>query len=123
MIESVRSRITAFWLAWKWVLLLLILLALSVRLNIHQWKQAITAPLRAEVASKEAALDESQELLTRMRQTAERLEKAGTTASTNITKATRDFEQASNERPLAPQCAPGRQRMDAVNRALGASSN
>ena len=120
---TLRDRASAFWLAWKWVLLLLVLLGLSVWLNVHQWKQAITAPLRAEVKAKDQALATSQGLLADMQQSAARLEKAGAVVATNLSQASRDFRRAAAERPLTEGCAPGPGRINSVNRALGAPSS
>lgn len=118
--SALGARLNAIWLAWKWVLLLLVLLGLSVWLNVHQWKQAITAPLRAEVKAKDQALDTSQGLLADMQKSAARLEKAGAAVATNLSQASRDFRKAAAERPLAEGCAPGRGRINSVNRSLGA---
>ena len=119
-VTTLRARASALWLAWKWVLLLLVLLGLSVWLNVHQWKQAITAPLRAEVKAKDQALATSQDLLNDMQRSAARLEKAGAAVATNLSQASRDFRKAAAERPLAEGCAPGRGRVNSVNRSLGA---
>ena len=118
--STLSARASAFWLAWKWVLMLLVLLGLSVWLNVHQWKQAITAPLRAEVKAKDQALATSQDLLTDMQATAIRLEQAGAAVAGNLSQASRDYRRAAKDRPMAPGCAPGQGRIDAVNRSLGA---
>ncbi|WP_454262140.1 hypothetical protein [Pseudoxanthomonas mexicana] len=120
--NGIGARLSAFWLAWKWVVLLLVLLGLSVWLNVHQWKQAITAPLRAEVKAKDQALTTSQGLLTDMQESAARIEKASSTVASNLSQASRDFRRAATERPLAVGCAPGPGRINSVNRALGAPS-
>jgi len=120
---TLSQRASAFWLAWKWVLLLLVLLGLSVWLNVHQWKLAITAPLRAEVAAKDQALDTATDLLKDGRASERRLIAAMDTASGQLEGAARDYRQAAKNRPLGPGCAPGRGRVDSVNRMLGAPSD
>jgi hypothetical protein len=122
-VTTLSARASAFWLAWKWVLLLLVLLGLSVWLNVHQWKQAITAPLRAEVATKDQALDTAVDLLQDGRKSEQRLMAAMDTASGQLEGAARDYRQAAKNRPLDPGCAPGRGRVDSVNRMLGAPSD
>ncbi len=123
MFPAIASRASAWWLAWKWVVILVVLLAASCWLNVHQWKRAITAPMRAEIAAKEKALADSQGLLIDMHATAERLERASGKVASNLNKASREYEQAVKDRPLPPQCAPGKARVDAVNSTLGATEN
>jgi hypothetical protein len=122
-VTTLSARASAFWLAWKWVLLLLVLLGLSVWLNVHQWKQAITAPLRAEVAAKDQALDTATDLLQDGRKSEQRLLAAMDKASGQLEGASATYRQAAKNRPLDPVCAPGRGRVDSVNRMLGAPSD
>ncbi len=121
-VSTLQARATAFWLAWKYVIVLLVLLGLSVWLNVHQWKQAITAPLRAEVAAKDQALDTATDLLRDGRASEQRLIAAMNTASGQLEGASSDYRKAARNRPLDPGCAPGRGRVDSVNRMLGAPS-
>lgn len=117
---SLRDRAAAWWSAWKWVVILAIALAASGWVNVWQWKRAITAPLREQVASKDEALKTSAALLQDVQASTRRLLSAQDRVAGNLATAARSYEQAAAERPLAPNCAPGQHRMDSVNRALGA---
>lgn len=117
---SIRDRLAAWWSAWQFVVYLAGLLALSVALNVWQWKRAITAPLRAEVADKTQALDTSEQLLSDAQKAAQDLARAARAASDQLDASRRDYAAAAKARPLNdPQCAPGQARVDATNRALG----
>ena len=114
------DRLAAWWSAWKWVALLVLVLALSVWVNLVQWRRAATAPLRAEVAAKDAALDDSAAVLASAHERARLLEAAAGTAASSLAQAGRDYRQARRDRPLTdPACAPGAARVQAINRALG----
>ena len=106
----------------KAVLGLSITLLLSLALNYWQHRQAITAPLRDEIAGLESALEDSQELQKSVRESTSRLASAADAASAQLGNATEDYRSAATARPLThPVCAPGPDRVDAVNRALGAT--
>lgn len=118
---SLRTRIAAWWSAWQFVVYLAAALAASVALNVYQWKRAITAPLRDQVAQQEKALDTSEQLLADAQDAAADLARAARAAAANLDGARRDYAAAAKARPLDnPQCAPGQARVDAANRALGA---
>lgn len=122
MSAQVQGRLSGWWAAWQYVVILLLLLGASIALNIWQLKRAITAPLRAE----NKALQEAQRIaleLTNEGQARERklLSAADMTAGT-LQQAGDAYRQATADRPLAPQCAPGPARVDAVNKALGSPS-
>lgn len=121
MSAQVQGRLSGWWSAWKYVVILALLLGLSAWLNVWQWKRAITAPLRAANAELEAAAATSLQLA-QDGQTRERklLDAADITAGT-LQQAGKEYRQAIANRPLAPQCAPGPQRVAAVNAALGSS--
>ncbi|MEN1941023.1 hypothetical protein WCE39_08010 [Luteimonas sp. MJ174] len=115
------SRIAAWWFAWKWVAILLLLLVLSVWFNLRQWRQAAIAPLRDEIAAKDQALELSAEMLASAHERARVLDQAATTVATRLGQAGRDYRAATRARPITdPVCAPGADRVDAINRALGA---
>ncbi len=118
----VTARLTAWWSAWKYVVALAAALAGSLALNYWQHRQALTAPLRAEVAGLKGALDDSQALLGDVRASASELASAADAASRMLDKAGGDYRKAVAQRPITdPRCAPGQGRQDAVNRALGAT--
>ncbi|MGH8081885.1 MAG: hypothetical protein ACREP7_15025 [Lysobacter sp.] len=118
---AISARISAWWLAWKWVVILAIALAASAWLNVIQWKRSITAPLRAENRAMERALDDQVEiakdarrdnaaLLQDLEQIAERGQRERIV-----------YRKAAAATPLPAQCAPGAGRINAVNDALGPS--
>jgi len=118
---SLREKAAAWWAVWQWVILVLLLLTASIALNVWQWKRAITAPYRAEIASKDRALDDSAALLASARERAQLLDAAADRVTHRISNAGEAYDRATKRRPLTDsKCAPGQARMDAVNQALGA---
>lgn len=117
----VSSRLAAWWSAWKWVAILILLLVLSLWFNLLQWRQAAVAPLRDEIAAKDQALELSAELLASAHERVRVLDQAADTVAARLGQAGRDYRAATRARPITdPACAPGAQRVDAINRALGA---
>lgn len=119
---TIGARLEAFWLAWKYVVILLALLGLSLWGNLHQYVASKTAPLRAEVTSKQAALDTSADLLAGSLQSAAALGDAARRATANLTESSDAYRSAARLHPLPANCAPGQGRQDAVNRAMGATN-
>lgn len=116
-----NDRVAAWWAAWKWVALLVLALAASGWLNVWQWKRAITAPYRAQIADKDAALNTSQQLLESANRRADVLNQAADVAAGALQQADKDYRRAVATRPLDARCAPEQGRVDAVNKALGQS--
>lgn len=122
---GLRDRAAAWWSAWKWVAILALLLAASVWLNVHLYVAGkvdlATAPLKDRVAGLEQAQEQAAGLIAdgQARETA--LLQAMGTATENAREAGRSYRAAAAAQPLPIQCAPGMARMDATNRALGAS--
>lgn len=119
---AIADRISAWWLAWKWVVIVASALAASAWLNVWQWKRAISAPLRAENRALSEALETQNGLARDARrdnvQLLERLE-----AIADRGQRTRTiYRNAAASAPLAQACAPGAARIEAVNQALGPSS-
>lgn len=119
---AIAERITAWWVAWKWVVILAAALAASAWLNVWQWKRAISAPLRAENRALNEALAMQNGLARDARrdndQLLDRLE--GIAARGQRTRTV--YRNAAAATPLAQACAPGAARIEAVNQALGPSS-
>jgi hypothetical protein len=108
-------QVTSWWLAWRYVATLALLLAASVAVNVRQWSEH-RAEQRARAAELQAAAY-----------------KAGLQVTASIAKQkqkddpkliegmqrieARVDKLASQQRPapLPIQCAPGKARMDAVN--------
>jgi len=107
--------VTSWWLAWRYVAILVLLLAASVAVNVRQWSEH-RAEQRARAAELQAAAY-----------------KAGLQVTASIAKKKQEDDPkliegmqriearvdklASQQRPapLPIQCAPGKARMDAVN--------
>lgn len=116
-----RDRLAGWWSAWKYVVILLALLAGSAWLNLHLYVRLKTQPLRAEIASKDQALDVSATLLGGALQSAQVLGDAARRTSANLTQSSDQYRAAARLHPLPANCAPGQGRQDAVNRAIGAA--
>lgn len=118
---SIRAKTAAIWASAQYLIILAALLAISVGLNFWQLKRAWQAPLRAEVAAERDASKKSSQLLDDLQDRAQRLLDASDTVAGTMQQATKDYRRAVEQRPLDAQCAPGQERMDAVNKGLGQS--
>lgn len=109
------AAVSAWWAAWKWIVLLATALALSLYANWWQLDRARRAPLRAENKALNDTLDavkkiakargpDDQALMDELRDIAERARPVRV-----------QYLKAKAERPLDANCAPGQARMDAVN--------
>lgn len=120
---SLSSSVAAWWAAWKWVAILAAALAASVWLNMVQWRNAATAPLRDENRQLERAIEDAVAVMGDNAASAERLQGAAKAAADRLAAAGQDYRDAARKRPITEhQCAPGQGRVDAVNRALGAGA-
>jgi hypothetical protein len=120
---SLADRAAGWWSAWKWVLLLVCLLALSAWLNVKQygWRAEAKAEARAETLNDVLATisgiardaqGDNAGLLKELGQIVDRGRK------TRIV-----YGKAAAEQPLGAGCAPGQGRIDAVNQTLGPSKD
>ncbi len=115
---SLSARLSAWWAAWQWVAILLLVCLALAALNVWQWKRAITAPLRDQNRELTRALDQVAELAAgRNRDDAELIADLERIAERGRTTRT-VYREAAAKAPLPEQCAPGQARMDAVNRGL-----
>lgn len=118
---GIGARLSAWWAAWKVVAMLAAALAGSLYLNYWQHRRAITAPLRDQVQGLQDALADSQALQAAVRDSTTKLAAAADITARALDGAARDYRRATTVRPITdPKCAPGPDRMDAANRALGA---
>lgn len=118
---GIGQRVGAWLSAWQYVLWLLALLVLSVGLNVWQWKRAIRAADRIELAAKSQALEDAEAVNAEMRRLAWDLIKAGDLNVGMFNQASKNYQAAVAKAPLTNlNCAPGTGRMEATNRALGA---
>lgn len=101
--------------------ILAVLLTLSVWGNLEQWKRAGAATARAEAAGLRQALDDSEQIRADNDASAKRLQAAADKTAASLTGAGKAYADAMRARPLTnTQCPPGKARVDATNRALGA---
>ena len=107
--------ITAWWAAWKYVAILLLLFLVSAGLNLRQWadhrayKKAQAAELQA--AAYKAGLQVTATIAAAKQKDDPKLVEAVSRIEARVNKL------SGQKRPpvLPAQCAPGKQRMDAVN--------
>lgn len=113
--------LAAWWSAWKWVAILIVVCLLLILLNVWQWKRAITADLRADNKSLTEAMDQVREIATnRTRDDSILITELGELVERG--RETRIlYRQAAIATPLPVQCAPGQARVDAVNAGLSGS--
>ena len=106
---------SAWWAAWKYVAILGLLLCLSVGLNLRQWSDhrgyvhAQAAELKA--AAAQAGLKVAAVIATQKAKDDPKLQATADKILARVAK----LEQQKRPAPLPIQCAPGQQRMDAVN--------
>lgn len=116
---SLKDTVAAWWSAWKWVAILVLLLAFSAWLNVWQYgrhaaaKAEGNAAAYAQIASTNAdiakqAQQDSAGLITQLQAIADRGKQVKVI-----------YRAAAAQAPLPDQCAPGQGRIDAVNKALG----
>lgn len=113
------SRIGAFLLAWRWVLVLALLLCASLYLNYRQHMSALTVPLRTELDAARQGLALSGVLHSDARAAGDALRLEVDRARETLAGAGREYRRAARTTPLPATCAPGAARMEAVNAMLG----
>lgn len=109
------ARLAAWWSAWKYVAILLLLLIASVVVNLQQWKARAVAKSEARAETLEdvatvtagIARDNLSDARELGRTLAVIVERGRTTRVV--------YRNAAAQAPLAANCAPGQARMDAVN--------
>lgn len=117
MFKALLARIPAVWQA---VFFLVLALGLSLWGNVHLFLKLHDAPLRAELAGKQEALDQSAALLKDANELGATLYEAAAHTKATLLSASADYAQAAKNRPLGVMCAPGAGRQSAVNHSLGA---
>lgn len=110
-----KLSLSAWWSAWKYVAILGLLFVLSVGLNLRQWSdhrgyvRAQAAELKA--AAAQAGLKVAAVIATQKAKDDPKLMEAVDRIESRVNKLANQKRPA----PLPIQCAPGQQRMDAVN--------
>ena len=103
--------------------MLAIALGLSVWGNLLQWRRAATVEARAAAAGAQQALNDAVQINADLRASAGRLLDAANSTTVRLGTAGKAYDAAARERPLTPDnCAPGQDRVDATNLALGSSA-
>jgi hypothetical protein len=112
---ALRERIAGWLSAWKYVLILGAALAASLYANYWQHRQALTAPLREQTRElREAIQIRDQVAADRGRDDTALLDELRGIAD-RARPVRIQYLAAAAAAPLAPNCAPGQARMDAVN--------
>lgn len=117
---TILARLAAA-VARHWLLLALPLLLASAVLNVWQWKRAVTAPLRARNEALGTALTTARGLASDASRDNARL-MSELDALVERGRRTRVvYRRAAAGAPLPAQCAPGAERIQAINQGLGPS--
>lgn len=119
MSATTFARLGAVVSAWKWVLMLALALVASLYVNYRQHVASITAPLRADLTAAREGLALSGVLQADARDAGDQLRRDIDAARATLASAGRNYRDAVARAPLAATCAPGADRMDAVNTMLG----
>ena len=106
---------TSWWLAWRYVAILALLLVLSIGLNLRQWadhRAYVKAEgSRLEAAAMKAGLQVASSIAKQKQKDDPKLIEAVGRIEARVAK----LHGAQRPPPLPANCAPGKQRMDAVN--------
>ena len=115
IIERTESRLAAWWAAWKYVAILLLLFLVSAGLNLRQWADH-RAYVKAQAAELQAAAYKAGLQVTATIAAAKQKDDPELIDGMRRIEA-RVNGLANQKRPpvLPAQCAPGKARMDAVN--------
>lgn len=106
---------SAWWAAWKYVAILGLLFVLSAALNIRQWADH-RAYVKVQAAELEAAAMKAGLQVAAKIATAKPKDDADLMAAVNrIESRVTKLQTQKRPAPLPIQCAPGKERMDAVN--------
>lgn len=115
IITRTESRLAAWWSAWKYVAILLVLFVLSALLNVRQWADH-RAYVKAEAATLEAAaMKAGLQVSASIAKQKQKDDPALIEAVGRIEARVAKLQGAQRPPPLPATCAPGKQRMDAVN--------
>lgn len=117
VLDKAASAVTARALAWAIavVLVLLGLLGLSVMLNVTQWADH-RAYVKGEADRLELnSLKVGKETTDKIAQQKAKDDPLLLEGISRIEQRVRDLQKRKPPAPLPPQCAPGQERMDAVN--------
>lgn len=106
---------TSWWLAWRYVAILGLLLALSIGLNLRQWADH-RAEQKARAAELQAAAYKAGlQVTASIAKQKQKDDPALIEAVGRIEARVEKLQGATRPPALPANCAPGKQRMDAVN--------
>lgn len=114
--------LTAWWSAWKYVLILALLLIASVGWNLHQWKHAGVIKEQARADAYADALKATAGIAKQAQVDGKTLLDAIQAIADQRVRTQVIYTKAASAQPLAANCAPGRGRMDAVNNGVPPTS-
>jgi hypothetical protein len=110
------TRLGAFWIAWRYVLILLVLLGLSLWGNLHQYVAGKTAPLREDLKQATDTLATVQQLAVDCAQGPRRPRHRPGRHQRPRQAWANAYGAVAARHPLGANCAPGKERMDLVNK-------
>lgn len=106
---------TSWWLAWRYVAILALLLAASVAANVRQWSDRRAAEREQAAEMKAAAAQAGLKVAAAIAAQKQKDDPKLIEAVGRIEARVSNLQGAQRPPPLAANCAPGKVRMDAVN--------
>ncbi|HEL5400126.1 TPA: hypothetical protein UOJ25_000201 [Stenotrophomonas maltophilia] len=117
------ARLEAWWAAWKWVAILAALCLVLASLNVWQAYRAMTAPMRLENEALSASLRAVTGMAEQRTRDDAKLMADLERIADRGQRVRIEYRSIAAKQPLPEQCAPGQQRVDAINRALSGATN
>lgn len=112
------NRIAAWWAAWQWVAILMVVCLILLTLNLYQLHRALNAPLRHANKAMADSLTRIEGVAAARNKDDARLMADLDAIALRAQAVRTEYRTVVRDRPLPPGCAPGRERVDAVNRGL-----
>lgn len=113
------ARLSAWWTMTQWYVVLVGIIAALAWLNVHQWKASIRQKDRAEISALNDAIAKVNGLAERKVEDDAKTQKRLADIADQSEEALRRYSRAASQKPLPPECAPGPERVDAINAGLG----
>lgn len=114
-----KTRLKAFWLAWKYMLILALLLLASLTLNYRQWRAAVTAKDHAEATQLGQVLKAIGDVGKAKARDDEAMFKRLEGIADRAQGVRVEYRTITKMQPLPADCRPGAARVEAINRGLG----
>lgn len=106
---------TSWWLAWRYVAILALLLAASVALNLRQWSEHRAEQMARAAELQAAAYKAGLQVTASIAKQKQKDDPALIEAVGRLESRVNNLANQKRPPVLPPQCAPGKARMDAVN--------